>query len=30
MEEMLRLTYGNRKVPVIIEGDKISIGFGGS
>jgi hypothetical protein len=30
MEEMLRLTDGNRQVPVMMEGDKISIGFGGS
>jgi glutaredoxin len=30
MEEMLRLTAGNRQVPVLVEGDKISIGFGGS
>ena len=30
MEEMLRLTQGNRQVPVLVEGEKISIGFGGS
>ena len=30
MAEMLSLTHGNRQVPVIVEGDKISIGFGGS
>ena len=30
MEEMLQLTGGNRKVPVLVEGEKISIGFGGS
>jgi hypothetical protein len=30
MEEMLRLTHGNRQVPVIVEGEQISIGFGGS
>jgi len=30
LEEMLRLTQGNRRVPVMLEGDKISIGFGGS
>jgi len=30
MEEMLRLTDGNRQVPVMVEGGKISIGFGGS
>jgi len=30
MAEMLRLTQGNRQVPVLVEGEKISIGFGGS
>jgi len=30
LAEMLRLTEGNRQVPVMVEGDKISIGFGGS
>jgi glutaredoxin len=30
LEEMLRLTEGNRQVPVMVEGDRISIGFGGS
>jgi hypothetical protein len=30
MNEMLRLTQGNRRVPVLVEGEKISIGFGGS
>jgi glutaredoxin 3 len=30
MAEMLRLTQGNRRVPVLVEGEKISIGFGGS
>jgi hypothetical protein len=30
MAEMLRLTPGNRKVPVLVEGETISIGFGGS
>jgi hypothetical protein len=30
MAEMLRLTQGNRQVPVLMEGEKISIGFGGS
>jgi hypothetical protein len=30
MEEMLRLTQGNRRVPVMVENDRISIGFGGS
>jgi len=27
---MLELSGGKRKVPVIVEGEKISIGFGGS
>jgi glutaredoxin len=30
MAEMLRLTQGNRQVPVLMEGEKISIGFGGA
>jgi len=30
MEEMLQLTQGNRQVPVLLEGEKISIGYGGS
>ncbi len=30
MEEMLRLTNGNRRVPVVVEGGRVSIGFGGS
>lgn len=30
MAEMLRLTQGDRQVPVLVEGEKISIGFGGS
>jgi len=30
LDEMLRLTKGVRKVPVIIEDDKITIGYGGS
>jgi hypothetical protein len=30
LEEMLRLTHGNRRVPVMVEGEKIDIGFGGS
>jgi hypothetical protein len=30
MEEMLRLTDGNRRVPVMVEGGQVSIGFGGS
>jgi hypothetical protein len=30
LKEMLRLTQGTRKVPVLVEGSQISIGFGGS
>jgi hypothetical protein len=30
MDEMLRLTQGDRRVPVMVEGEKISIGFGGT
>ena len=30
MTEMLRLTHGNRKVPVLVEGEQISIGYGGT
>jgi hypothetical protein len=30
LEEMLRLTRGNRQVPVMVEDEKISIGFGGT
>ena len=30
MAEMLRLTRGNRQVPVLVEGGQVSIGFGGS
>jgi hypothetical protein len=30
MEEMLRLTDGNRRVPVMVEGGQVTIGFGGS
>jgi hypothetical protein len=30
MAEMLTLTQGNRRVPVLVEGEKITIGFGGS
>jgi hypothetical protein len=30
LPEMLKLTQGVRQVPVIVEGEKISIGFGGS
>jgi hypothetical protein len=30
LAEMLEVTHGNRRVPVMVEGEKISIGFGGS
>jgi hypothetical protein len=30
MEEMKRLTPGNRRVPVLVEGSQVTIGFGGS
>jgi hypothetical protein len=30
LPEMLKLTGGIHQVPVIVEGEKISIGFGGS
>lgn len=30
MEEMLKLSGGVRKVPVIIEEGKVSIGYGGA
>jgi len=30
MEEMLGHSKGVRKVPVIVEGQKVSVGYGGS
>jgi len=30
MEEMLRLTSGQRRVPVLVEAGKATVGFGGS
>jgi glutaredoxin 3 len=30
MEEMLRLTQGNRRVPVMVADGQVSVGFGGS
>ncbi len=30
MDEMLTYSNGARKVPVIVEGDKVTIGYGGS
>jgi glutaredoxin 3 len=29
LEEMLRYSEGVRRVPVIVEGDKVTIGYGG-
>jgi glutaredoxin len=30
LEEMLEFSSGVRKVPVIVEGDKVEIGYGGT
>jgi glutaredoxin len=30
LEEMLKYSAGVRKVPVIVKGDKVEIGYGGS
>jgi len=30
MEEMLKYTGGRREVPVIVEGEKVTIGYGGT
>jgi len=30
MADMLQLTQGNRKVPVLVEGGQVIIGFGGT
>jgi hypothetical protein len=30
MAEMLRLTQGDRHVPVLVEGGRVTIGFGGT
>ncbi len=30
MDEMLDYSKGERQVPVIIEGDKVTIGYGGT
>jgi glutaredoxin len=30
LEEMLRHSKGLRKVPVIVAGDKVSVGYGGT
>lgn len=30
MDEMLKWSNGQRKVPVIVQGEKVTIGYGGS
>ena len=30
LDEMLKFTKGGRRVPVIVEGDKVTIGYGGT
>ena len=30
LERMLAFTHGKRQVPVIVEGDKVTIGYGGT
>jgi glutaredoxin 3 len=30
LEEMLKLTKGTRKVPIIVEDGKVTVGYGGS
>jgi hypothetical protein len=30
MEEMLKLTEGTRRVPVLVEAGQVTIGFGGT
>lgn len=30
MQKMLKFTTGKREVPVIVEGEKVTIGFGGT
>jgi len=30
LQRMLKLTHGRREVPVIVEGEKVTIGFGGT
>jgi glutaredoxin 3 len=30
LDEMLKMTKGSRRVPVIVEGGKVTIGYGGS
>jgi len=30
MEEMLKFSHGVRQVPVLVEGEKVTVGFGGT
>lgn len=30
LNRMLNITQGRRKIPVIVDGDKVTVGFGGS
>jgi len=30
LDEMLKLSGGRRQVPVIVEGEKVTVGFGGA
>jgi glutaredoxin len=30
LEEMLKISNGVRKVPIIVEGEKVTIGYGGT
>ncbi len=30
MKEMLKYSGGDRKVPTIVEGDKVTVGYGGT
>ncbi len=30
MDEMLRLSKGKRLVPVVVEGERVTIGYGGT
>jgi len=30
LREMLKFSGGSRKVPVIVEGEKVTVGYGGS
>jgi glutaredoxin len=30
LAEMLKISNGKRQVPVIVEGDKVNIGYGGT